>query len=463
MSQLFSARSIAFAGGPLAALALAYSMHAAGAPTGQVWTGAVTVLCVIWWIFEPIPYAVTSLVPIAVFPFVGVLTPAQVAAAYGNEIVLLLMGGFILSTAMERSGAHRRIALGMIATVGGGSSKRIVFAFLIATVLVSMWISNTASALMLLPVALAVVEQSPDPKLGPALMLAIAYGASVGGMGTPIGSPPNLLFMQAYSAATGQKVSFFEWMTWGVPLVLIFTPVLGLYLTRNLHHRGEVVIPTAGPWRKHEVRVLIVFAFAALGWMTRSAPNGGWSGWFGIHGATDAGVALLAVIAMFLLPNGAGKGERLLDWDAAQSIPWGILLLFAGGITIASAFTESKLSDVLGHGLSALSALHPIILIAVLALGVTLISEAASNTATAALLMPIMAAAAVGAHMDPKLLMLPAVLGASCGFMLPIATGPNAAVFSTGRLSAGYMAREGAAVDVMGAIIITVVCYVLLR
>ena len=443
MSQLFSARSIAFAGGPLAALALAYIMHAAGAPTGQVWTGAVTVLCVVWWIFEPIPYAVTSLVPIAVFPFVGVLTPAQVAAAYGNEIVLLLMGGFILSTAMERSGAHRRIALGMIATVGGDSSKRIVFAFLIATVLVSMWISNTASALMLLPVALAIVEQSPDPKLAPALMLAIAYGASVGGMGTPIGSPPNLLFMQAYSAATGQKVSFFEWMTWGVPLVLIFTPVLGLYLTRNLHHRGEVVIPTAGPWRRHEVRVLIVFALAALAWMTRSAP--------------------LAVIAMFLLPNGAGKGERLLDWDAAQSIPWGILLLFAGGITIASAFTESKLSDVLGHGLSALSALPPVILIAVLALGVTLISEAASNTATAALLMPIMAAAAVGAHMDPKLLMLPAVLGASCGFMLPIATGPNAAVFSTGRLSAGYMAREGAAVDVMGAIIITVVCYVLLR
>ena len=208
--------------GPLLAIAVAVGMNQSGWEVQACWTGAVAILCVVWWIFEPIPIPATAIIPLAVFPLTGVLPQEKIAAAYGSELILLMLGGFILSAAMERSGAHRRIALGMVNVIGGTSSRRIVLGFMVATAALSMWISNTATTLMMLPIALAVITQSPDKKLALPLLLAIAYGSSIGGLGTPIGTPPNLVFMQQYESFTGTAVSFSQWMGWGLPVVADF-------------------------------------------------------------------------------------------------------------------------------------------------------------------------------------------------------------------------------------------------
>ena len=460
MSSQITLRTVALFGGPLLALGTGLLMLQQGWSAPAAWTGGVTVLCILWWLFEPIPIPAASLIPIGVFPLVGALPQAEVSKAYGNDLILLLLGGFILSSAMERSGAHRRIALGMVRLVGGQSSRRIVFGFLIACAALSMWISNAATAFMMLPVALAVIERAHDPKLAMPLMLAIAYGASIGGIGTPIGTPPNLVFIQFYREATGIEIGFLQWMSWALPVVLLLLPLTGLWLTRSLTSRVPLTIPHPGPWRAEEARVLVVFAVTATLWMTRSEPFGGWSEWFGVDGATDAAVALTAVVALFIVPN--GRGGALLDWETAVKVPWGILLLFAGGITIASAFSATGISAALGEMLSAAASLPLLLLISVIALVVIVLTETTSNTATATLLMPILAAAAIGAGVDPKLLMLPAVLAASLGFMLPVGTAPNAIVYGSGKVPMRAMVREGAMIDCFAAFAITVVCYLLL-
>ena len=453
-------RRLALYGGPMLALVTALLMQQQGWASPALWTGAITVLCIVWWLFEPIPIPATSLIPIAVFPLAGALSQKDVSSAYGNDLILLLLGGFILSSAMERSGAHRRIALGMVRLVGGQSSRRIVFGFLIACAAVSMWISNAATAFMMLPVALAIIERANDKQLAAPLMLAIAYGANIGGIGTPIGTPPNLVFMQAYAHATGRAVGFMEWMSWSMPIIFVLLPLTGMWLTRHLTHQGELVIPHPGQWRPDEARVLTVFALTAAAWITRTEPFGGWSELLGMTGATDAAVALTAVVLLFIIPN--GRGGALLDWKTAESVPWGILLLFAGGITIASAFTSSGISAALGELLSGMADLPLLLLIAIIAFSVIALTETTSNTATATLLMPILAAAAVGAQTDPKLLMLPAVFAASLGFMLPVGTAPNAIVFGSGKVPMMRMVREGLVIDCISAVVITVVCYVLL-
>ncbi|MEJ2130368.1 MAG: SLC13 family permease, partial [Gammaproteobacteria bacterium] len=385
---------------------------------------------------------------------------ADVSQAYGNSLVLLLLGGFILSTAMERSGAHRRIALAMVRLFGGTSSRRLVFGFMSAAAMLSMWISNTATTLMLLPVALAVLEKAEDPKLATPLLLGIAYAASLGGIGTPIGTPPNLVFMQVYSVNTDTEVSFLSWMGWGVPVVICFFPLMGLWLTRHLDYRGTLTLPEVGRWRPEEARVLMVFAATAALWVTRREPFGGWSAWLDMPAATDGAVALLAVVVMFVVPN--GKGGRLLDWETATRIPWGMLLLFAGGITIARAFVASGLSTALGTALSELATWPTFALIGIICLTVTFLTEMTSNTATTTLLMPILAAAAIGAGLPPSLLMVPAAMSASCAFMLPVATAPNTIVFGTGQFTTQTMAREGFILNLIGAGVITLVCLILI-
>ncbi len=452
-------RRWAMIAGPLLAAAVAFSMNHWGWQTQACWTGAVAILCVVWWIFEPIPIPATSIIPLAIFPLTGVLPQEKIAAAYGNELILLMLGGFILSAAMERSGAHRRIALGMVNVMGGHSSRRIVLGFMVAAAALSMWISNTATTLMMLPIALAVIAQSPDKKLAVPLLLAIAYGSSIGGLGTPIGTPPNLVFMQQYEKFTGTAVSFLQWMNWGLPVVLIFIPIAGLWLTRKLHYRGLLTIPPAGAWRPEERRVLIIFALTALAWITRLEPFGGWSTWLDLKGANDAIVALVAVVVLFLVPN--GRGGRLIDWETAERVPWGILILFAAGIAIAQAFMESGLSRAIGDHLTMLASLHPLVMIATIALIVTFLTETTSNTATTILLLPILASAALGAGLDPSLLMVPAAMSASCAFMLPVATAPNAIVFGSGHVTVANMAREGLALNFIGGVVITIVCYFL--
>ncbi len=453
-------RQWALLAGPLLAIAVAGGMKQFGWEAQACWTGAVAILCVVWWIFEPIPIPVTSIIPLAIFPLTGVLPQEKISTAYGSELILLMLGGFILSAAMERSGAHHRIALGMINLVGGTSSRRIVLGFMAATAALSMWISNTATALMMLPIALAIIAQSPDKKLAVPLLLSIAYGSSIGGLGTPIGTPPNLVFMQQYEKFTGTAVSFTQWMSWGLPTVLLFVPLAGLWLTRKLDYNGKLAIPPTGDWRPEERRVLIIFGLTALAWITRIEPFGGWSTWFDLKGANDAVVALVAVVIMFLIPN--GRGSQLLDWKTAERVPWGILILFAAGIAIAQAFVESGLSSTIGTQLAILTSLHPLITIAIIALIVTFLTETTSNTATTILLMPILAPAALAADIDPSLLMVPAAMSASCAFMLPVATAPNAIVFGSGHVSIANMVREGLALNFIGVVVITLVCYFLI-
>lgn len=447
--------------GPVLAVVAWIALNALGLPDKAVWCGAVTALCAVWWVTEPIPIPATSIIPFGAFPMTGVLTHKEVASAYGHTLILLLMGGFILSMAMERSGAHKRLALGMVRAVGGRGGPRLVLGFMIASAALSMWISNTATTLMLLPVALAVIDQVNNKKMAIPLLLGIAYAASIGGVGTPVGTPPNVLFMTIYEERTGQEIPFLEWMQIGIPVVLVMLPLVWLWLTRSLKgSREKLVLPESGPWRPEEIRVLAVFAFTALAWVTRAAPFGGWSGLLGIKGVGDSTVALLAVVVMFLIPD--GKGSRLLDWPTATRIPWGLLLLFGGGIAVARAFGASGLSEALGSTLSGLSSWPTVAMIAVLALSVTFLTEITSNTATTALLMPVLAEAGIAAGIDPALLMVPAALSASCAFMLPVATAPNAIMFGTGKFTTSTMAREGFALNLIGTVVITVVCLVLL-
>ena len=429
-------------------------------------TASITAWCVLWWITEPVPIPVTSLIPLSLFPLLGVLDPSQVAQAYGSPLILLMLGGFILSRGMESTGTHQRLAIYMVNAcgriVGKQTDRSLVVGFMLASAVLSMWISNTATVLMLLPIALAILEKSDNPKLPLALMLGIAYAANVGGMGTPIGTPPNLVFMQIYTDFTGKSMGFVQWMMVGVPVVIIFLPFIAWWLTRrvNLEQGKPLELPSVGEWRPAEKRVLIVFACTALAWITRGEPFGGWSELLGLQQANDAGVALIGAISLFVVSD--GKGGRLLEWDQASKIPWGILLLFAGGICIAKAFAVSGLSVVLGGVLDGLAVLPVFIMLLVLTLAVSFMTESTSNTATTVLLMPILAAAALAAKLDPQMLMIPAALSASCAFMLPVATAPNAIIFGSGKVQSIDMFRTGFLLNIVGALIITMVCYWLL-
>ena len=443
--------------GPVAGLLVGALMLRSGWEAAGAWTAGVTTLTALWWVFEPIPIPATSLIPIAVLPLVGVLKADAVGTAYGDKLILLMLGGFLLSSAMERSGAHRRIALKMVTLMGGTSGQRLVFGFMATSALLSMWISNTATVLMLLPIVLAVVEKAKSPQLTTALLLGVAYAASIGGIGTPVGTPPNLIFMSNYTATTGIEITFRQWMLWTLPVVVVMVPLTALWLTRNLRHRESIELPSVGAWRPEEVRTLLVFAATALLWVTRKEPFGGWSGLLNLPGANDASVALLAVVALFVIPN--GRGSRLLDWETASKIPWGVLLLFSGGIVIAKAFASSGLSESLGDALASWGHLHPFLLIGATCLSITFLTEVTSNTATANLLLPVLAVAAVALGAEPKVLMVPATISASFAFMLPAATGPNAVIFSSQKLTVRTMAREGFVLNLLGAVVVTCLCY----
>ena len=445
--------------GPAAALALTLGMMAMGWAQQGAMAAGLTLLCALWWIFEPIPIPATSMIPLGVFPLLGILDGKQVAQAYGDPLILLLMGGAMLSKAMEKSGAHRRLALLMVNFFGAQDQRRLVFGFMVASAVLSMWVSNTATTLMLLPVAYAVLESnnSTSKKLAVPLFLGIAYASSIGGLGTPIGSPPNVVFLKIYAEATGVNIGFGQWMLWALPVVLLMIPLAGLWMTRNLDRGEPLLLPEVGDWRTEEVRVLVLFALTALAWITLREPAGGWSGWLNVPSANYAAVALTSVVLMFVLPN--GSGGKLLDWESASSIHWGVLLLFAGGIAIAKAFAVTGISEAIGQSLSGVTRLSIIGIIVIVALSVTFLTEITSNTATTTLLMPILAAASLGAGFEPAILMLPAALSASCAVMLPVATAPNAIVFGTGKMTVEQMVREGFTLNLIGVTVITAVVY----
>lgn len=445
--------------------ALTYSLAVWSAtPQNQAFALAVTVMCAVMWITEALPIPVTSLLPLTLLPMLGVMTTKEAAAAYGHPLILLLLGGFILAMALERNQVHRRLAINMLAAIGMSSERRIVIGFMITAAALSMWISNTATTLMLVAIARAVIEQIRRKEFATTLLLGIAYAASVGGIGTPIGSPPNLIMIAVFRDTFDIEISFLQWMTWGVPVVLLCIPAIALRLTYKL--KGKKItaeLPKLDPMNTGERRVLAVFVLVAVLWLTRRDPWGGWSELFGIPGASDTGIAILGAILMFIVPRGDGSSEKLLDWATAEKIPWGILLLFGGGIAIAESFAATGLTTTVGGQIAQLTSLNPLIMILILCLIVTFVTEVTSNTATTNLLMPILAASAIATGIDGRLLMVPAAVSASCAFMLPVATAPNAIIFGTGNIKMSRMIREGFVLNIGLAVIIAVLLTLILR
>ncbi len=451
--------SIMLYAAPLAAVLLCLLLRHSGVEYVVAVTAAITLLTAIWWVTETIPIPAASLIPFFAFPLAGVLTHREAAAGLGSPVILLLMGGFMLAKALEKSGVHRRFALAILTTVGG-SGKRIVFAFMLTASLLSMWISNTATTLILIPIALAVLKQVEDKTLAIAVVLGLAHASSLGGVATLIGTPPNIIFAGVYTEFTGLEYSFLDWMKIGLPVVLCGLPLMALWLTRNVTWKETLDLPAAAPWQVNEVRVLAVFGITIVLWITRAEPLGGWSGLLGTPHVGDATVALAAVTAMFILPS--GKGDNLLDWKTAADIPWGMLLLFASGITIAKAFASSGLAELIAQQLVVLAGFPLPLLLLCICLGVTFLTEITSNTATTTLLMPILAATALAVGVSPELMMIPAAMSASCAFMLPVATVPNAIVFGTGHVTIREMVRGGFVLNLILAVVITLVCYLAL-
>jgi sodium-dependent dicarboxylate transporter 2/3/5 len=415
----------------------------------------------LWWIFEAVPIPVASLLPLSLLPLFGILSPKVVGEKYGHPLVLLLLGGFLLSKAMEKSGAHRRIALMMVNACPSGE-KFLILGFMTATAFLSMWISNTATTLMMLPMALAVIQGSQNKKLNIPLLLGIAFAANVGGIGTPIGTPPNLVMIGAYKDMGFPELSFSQWMKFGVPVTIIMVLVIWLWLSRSITGKNQIELPQPGNWQSAEVRTLAVFALTALAWITRSEPFGGWKTWLDLPNANDASVAFLAVIALFCIPSGNSQKDRLLDWKTANQIPWGMLVLVGAGLCLGEGFKQSGLSAKIAGVFTGIENLHLMGLLLGVCLLVTFLTEMTSNTATTNVLMPILGAAATASNIDPILLMIPAAMSASCAFMLPVATIPNAVVFGTGEVTVKRMAREGLVLNLLGTLIISVICYFLL-
>lgn len=451
--------------GAAVATAVFFVLQHAAATRSQCWTAAVTALCACWWMFEPLPLSATSLVPLVAFPLTGVLTERKAAEAYGDPIVLMFMGGFMLSKATEHWGAHRQIAQAMIRFIGGGSGRRIVLAIMLATSFASMWMSNTATALMMLPVAMAIIDHDPTSKLAVPLLLGVAYAASIGGVATPIGTPPNGVCMAVYQSITGQSIPFYQWMLFSVPLSLVMMVAAWLLLTFRLGRTEKLHVAARESWTVPQRRTLIIFGLACVAWITREVPYGGWAAWLEIPrgGAGDMTVAIAATLALFITPSGTGeKGKHLLDWPTAVNIPWGILILFGGGIAIANAFEESGLSKMVGEQMHGLRDWPVLATTGVICLAVTFLSEVTSNTATSNILMPVLAAMAKANGMDPLTLMIPATFANNLAFMMPVGTPPNAIAYGTGHVTIGHMVRVGFALNIIGVIIVTLFSWQLL-
>ncbi len=425
---------------------------------------ALTTWMAIWWMTEALPVAATALLPLALFPWLGIQRAAEVAPNYGHDLIWLFFGGFQLAFAVERWGLHRRMALFLVTRLGT-RGDRLVLGFMVAVALMSMWLLNTSTTLMMLPVAMAVAVAIEGPEAGPfgkALMLGMAYAASVGGMGTYVGTAPNGVFA-GVARKMGVDIPFADWMLFAAPLSLLLVGLIWLYLTRFAFavpradlppdHPARVALDDdLGPWTSGQKRVAIVFGLAVALWIGRR--------WilevfgYGPKEVTDATVAIVCAVALFVVPS--GQGEPLLTWRESGRTPWHILLLFGGGFALAGGFEQTGLSRWLGEQLATVATHLPLPLtVLAVVLFVTFLTEVTSNTATATVLLPVMGGLAVALELHPALLMLPATLAASCAFMLPVATPPNAIVYGSGWVSMGDMARAGVGLNVLTGVVIS--------
>lgn len=452
---------------------------------------ASAVLMASLWITECIPIPVTALLPLVFFPLFGVSKFADVAKSYANSNIFLFMGGFFIAIAMQKWGLHRRIALYIIWLIGS-SPRRIVLGFMVATAFLSMWISNTATTMMLYPIGLAVIlhlmesnsDDSGDTRktlldFRTALMLGIAYAASIGGISTLVGTPPNIVFVSAFAELypDAPEISFLNWFIVGLVLLVFFLPASWFVLThisfkvsrQKLPGGRNVIreeITKLGPMQMEEKIVALVFAATALAWITRKDLTFGaitFHGWSSVLGVSnfvhDATVAMVAAIILFVVPVSFKKGEFLLDWESAVKIPWGILLLFGGGIALANGFKVSGLAEWFGNHLSLFGSVPLIVMILLTCATLTFMTELTSNIATTSLFMPILASTAAAINTHPLLLMIPATISASCAFMLPVATPPNAIIFASGYVSIPQMAKTGILLNFIGIALVTMLTY----
>jgi solute carrier family 13 (sodium-dependent dicarboxylate transporter), member 2/3/5 len=437
-------------------------------------TAAVAFLMAVWWMTEAIPIPATAILPLVLFPTLGVLDAPEASAPYANDLIFLFMGGFFIAVTMERWGLHRRIALGILARVGTGPHQ-LVLGFMLATAFLSMWISNTATAAMMLPIGIAVGEMfRPQDQEGPyefgiSLMLGIAYAASIGGSATLIGTPPNAVLAGAASEMLDVQIGFVQWMGVGVPVVIVMLPLTWLLLTRVLYKPGKLsgdadaIIENErkglGRMSSGERVTSVVFALTAAAWVLRGEKTFGSVTVPGLENltpyVTDSTIAMGAALLLFMLPVSWSKGEFALDWATARKIPWGVLVLFGGGLSLARAMDQSGLATWIGGAVGALETVPVLVLIAFTALIVIFLTEMTSNTATSTMAMPIMAGAAVGLGIEPLLLMSAAALAAAMAFMLPVATPPNAIVFASGYITIPQMAKAGLFLNLLGVIVIS--------
>ncbi|HEX6594277.1 MAG TPA: DASS family sodium-coupled anion symporter [Bacillota bacterium] len=467
--------------GPLLFFLILFFFSPEGLSKEGIGVLASTTWIAVWWMTEAIPIPAASLLPIVLFPLLGSLTIEETTAAYGSDVIFLFMGGFMIALAMEKWDLHRRIALNIISIIGT-NTDRIILGFMIATGFLSMFISNTATALMMVPIGLAVIYQISEalkdhPSIdtskenfgfGKALMLSIAYSASIGGVATLIGTPPNAVLAGVIKKTYGIELSFAKWMMFGVPVAIVFMFVAWFYLVKIAYPLkvkempgGKEVIDEEkeklGAPSFEEKSVFFIFILAALSWIFRSAilekiiPN-----------INDAIIAMTFAIILFLIPSKNKEGDRLLDWNTAVKLPWGILLLFGGGLAIAEGFSTSGLSEWFGGQLTALQGINIVVVLLVVSALVLFLTEITSNTATATMMYPIMISLAVALEIHPYAVMVAAAVSASCAFMLPVATPPNAVVFGSGYLRIPDMAKAGLLLNIVGTFIITLAVYYLL-
>lgn len=450
--------------GPALAIGLQL-MDPPGGLSPEAWrVVSLAALMVVWWVTEAIPISATALLPLAALPLMGAASMKDAAAPYADPIIFLFIGGFMLAACVERWRLHQRIALS-IAVLAGGRPIALVACFMIASALISMWISNTATTLMLAPIALGAaralsVSGKPDLALGGALMLGVAHAATIAGIGTPVGSPTNLIAVGFFERA-GDPISFIEWMGRAIPIMLLMLPLAWALLCAPLFGRrigdtnavGAVVreaLEKLGALTAPEARIGVLFAAVAATWMTRDVLDETPL----LSGLTDAGVAIVGALLLFLIPSGRGGDEKLMDWRSAEKIPWGIAILFGGGLSLAAAMEATGLAAWIGDWIAGLDGVSAIGLVAILVVTTILISELASNVATLTSMLPVVAAVAAATGAPLQHLAFPVAIAASFAFMLPVATAPNAIAYSSGLVSLKRMLAVGFGLNIAAAVLI---------
>ena len=470
MTKLF--KPLALISGPLVFILLQFMGAPKTMPEAAFDVLGVTLWMAIWWVTEAIPISVTALLPIILFPLTGAIDIETTTAAFGHKYVFLYLGGFILAIAIEKWGLHRRIALSIINIIGT-NIKFIILGFMVATAFLSMWISNTATSVMMLPIGTAIISQLKDnpnteenenKKLGKALMLAIAYSASIGGIATLIGTPPNLVLAGVVEELYGIEISFLKWLMLGFPISICLLFICWKYLTTKAFNfekskfpggKAEIhrLLHQLGRLSKQEKRVLIVFALTAFCWISRSFLLQPF-----LPFLDDTIIAMTAAVCLFVIPSGIPK-QKLITWEEAVKIPWGIILLFGGGMALAKGFSDSGLAIWIGEQLASLENLPLFLLVIILIAAVNFLTEVTSNLATTAMLLPILAPMAVALELHPYFLMVGATLAASCAFMLPVATPPNAVVFGSGHLRIPDMIKTGVWMNIISILILSLMVY----